>query len=193
MLFVASTHVCMSFLPFFFLSLSPVVFYFTRRNRHTSLSLSLSIYSHGISKRAFPTQQGGGGFGEPALLFPDTCQSLICHLCAEMEMSRSDTTCQSWRWRLIALRRLLNQSHSLQLVCWLGVFLPQAFRWILFVIQWCHTTYGYLSCNAVDLAWETYVMCVCLHMLDHINLQVSLECAYAARHIMQAYRCLTLN
>lgn len=89
---------------------------FSVSHTETDTPPSLSIYSHGISKRAFPTQQGG------ALLFPDTCQSLICHLCAEMEMSRSDTTCQSWRWRLIALRRLLNQSHSLQLVCWLGFF-----------------------------------------------------------------------
>lgn len=72
MLFVASTHVCMSFLPFFFLSLSPVIFYFTRRNRHTSLSLSLSIYSHGISKRAFPTQRGG------AVRW--TCSALPWHL-----------------------------------------------------------------------------------------------------------------
>lgn len=87
-----------------------------------------------------------GGFSEwvtgPALLFSDTCQSLICHLCAEMEMSGSDTTCQRWRWRLTSLRQPLNQLHISRLVCRLANnnYLLPAFRRTLFVVQWCHTT-----------------------------------------------------
>jgi len=60
------------------------------------------------------------GFSEsltrPALLFSDTCQRLICHLWAEMEMSRSDTTCQRWWWRLTSLHQLLNTLHGSQLM-----------------------------------------------------------------------------
>lgn len=97
--------VCVPFLPFFFLFLVPSHFqllYHTQKHIHTHTHTppSLSIYSHGISKCAFShTAWGGGGVAErvtrPAPLLTDTCQSLICHLCAEMEMSRSDTTCQS--------------------------------------------------------------------------------------------------
>ncbi len=135
-------HQCISFLPFYSFSspwsfpISPSI---THRSRHTSLSL----YSHGILKRACPHCGGFCGWvTRPALLFPDTCQSLICHLLVEMEMSRSDTTCQRWRWRLSSLRRLLNQLHSSWLVLWLGYgnYLLPAFRWTVFVMQWCHTT-----------------------------------------------------
>lgn len=42
-----------------------------------------------------PHSEGfGGSPTRPAALIFDTCQCLGCRPCAEMEMSRSDTTCQ---------------------------------------------------------------------------------------------------
>lgn len=134
--------------PFFSLSLSPVIFYFyiylTQKRTHLSLSLSFPPVIVMVCQSVRVPHSGG--FSEwvtgPALLFSDTCQSLICHLCAEMEMSGSDTTCQRWRWRLTSLRQPLNQLHISQLVCRLANnnYLLPAFRGTLFVVQWCHTT-----------------------------------------------------
>lgn len=140
----------------FSLCLSLDIFYFSiyHTQKQTHLPLSLVIVMVCQSARVLHS----GGFSEwvtrPALLFPDTCQSLVCHLCAEMEMRRSDTTCQRWRWLLNALCRVLNQLHSSQLVCRLGSnnYLLRAFKWTLFVMQWCHTTQTFeLWCCGCDV------------------------------------------
>lgn len=106
-------HSCLSFLP-----LSPVIFYFSIHHTQKQTHLPLPPVTVAVCQSVRVPHSGG--FGEwltrPALLFSDTCQSLICRLCAEMEMSRNDTTCQRWRWRLTSFHQLLNQLRSSQRV-----------------------------------------------------------------------------
>lgn len=55
---------------------------------------SPSSYRHAMSKSVPHSKEFGGSPTRPAALIPDTCQCLGCRRRAEMEMSRSDTTCQ---------------------------------------------------------------------------------------------------
>lgn len=106
-------HSCLSFL-----LLSPVIFYFSIHHTQKQTHLPLPPVTVAVCQSVRVPHSGG--FGEwltrPARLFSDTCQSLICRLCAEMEMSRNDTTCQRWRWRLTSFHQLLNQLRSSQRV-----------------------------------------------------------------------------
>lgn len=148
--------------------------YLSHTETDTPPSPSLVIVM--VCQSVHVSQLGGfsGWVTRPALLFSDTCQTLTCHLCTEMEMSRSDTTCQRWRWQLTSFCRLLNQLLGSQLVCWLGNnnYLLQAFRWTLFVMQWCHTTQ---TLDAADMAQESCTTRVHLHMSNSLILQMSLE------------------
>lgn len=174
------------FSPFFFLFLSPVIFYFSIEHTQKQTHLPLLLVIVTVYKSVHVPHSGCRG-----LWVADTCQGLICHLCAEMEMSRSDTTCQRWRWRLTSLRRLLNQLHGSHWR-WLGNnnYRLWSFQMKLICDAVMSHSLWHLSCDAVDVAGEMFRVSVRHFLFDHFKLQINVYffcCIYPS---IRSSKCL---